>query len=54
MDFRYGEIIRRLKRFGFEFDRQVAGSHEICNLHPAFFKAKICKSAFWSSVETLA
>ncbi len=27
--FRYREIIRRLKRSGFEFDRQAAGSHEI-------------------------
>jgi predicted RNA binding protein YcfA (HicA-like mRNA interferase family) len=27
--FRYREIVRRLKRFGFEFDRQAAGSHEI-------------------------
>lgn len=27
--FRYREIIRRLKNFGFEFDRQAAGSHEI-------------------------
>ncbi len=27
--FRYREIIKRLKRFGFEFDRQAAGSHEI-------------------------
>jgi len=27
--FRYGEIIKRLKRFGFEFDRNAAGSHEI-------------------------
>jgi predicted RNA binding protein YcfA (HicA-like mRNA interferase family) len=27
--FRYREIIRRLKQFGFEFDRQAAGSHEI-------------------------
>jgi len=28
--FRYREIIRRLKQFGFTFDRQAAGSHEIC------------------------
>jgi predicted RNA binding protein YcfA (HicA-like mRNA interferase family) len=27
--FRYREIIRRLKQFGFTFDRQAAGSHEI-------------------------
>ena len=27
--FRYREIIKRLKRFGFTFDRQAAGSHEI-------------------------
>jgi predicted RNA binding protein YcfA (HicA-like mRNA interferase family) len=27
--FRYREIVRRLKTFGFEFDRQAAGSHEI-------------------------
>ncbi len=27
--FRYREIIKRLKRHGFEFDRQAAGSHEI-------------------------
>jgi predicted RNA binding protein YcfA (HicA-like mRNA interferase family)/predicted RNase H-like HicB family nuclease len=27
--FRYREVIRRLKEFGFEFDRQAAGSHEI-------------------------
>lgn len=27
--FRYREIVRRLKRSGFEFDRQAAGSHEI-------------------------
>ncbi|MDP9112610.1 MAG: type II toxin-antitoxin system HicA family toxin [Acidobacteriota bacterium] len=27
--FRYREIIRRLKEFGFVFDRQAAGSHEI-------------------------
>ena len=26
---KYREIIRRLKRFGFVFDRQAAGSHEI-------------------------
>ncbi|MBA3005471.1 MAG: type II toxin-antitoxin system HicA family toxin [Desulfocapsa sp.] len=25
--FRYREIIKRLKRFGFVFDRQAAGSH---------------------------
>jgi hypothetical protein len=27
--FRYREIARKLKAFGFQFDRQVAGSHEI-------------------------
>jgi len=27
--FRYKDIIRRLKKFGFEFNRQAAGSHEI-------------------------
>jgi predicted RNA binding protein YcfA (HicA-like mRNA interferase family) len=27
--FRYREIVRRLKTFGFTFDRQAAGSHEI-------------------------
>ncbi len=27
--FRYREIVRRLKRYGLEFDRQAAGSHEI-------------------------
>jgi predicted RNA binding protein YcfA (HicA-like mRNA interferase family) len=27
--FRYREIVKRLKRAGFEFDRQAAGSHEI-------------------------
>jgi len=27
--FRYREIVKRLKRFGFAFDRQAAGSHEI-------------------------
>lgn len=27
--FRYRDIIKRLKRLGFEFDRQAAGSHEI-------------------------
>lgn len=27
--FKYREIIKRLKTFGFEFDRQAAGSHEI-------------------------
>ena len=27
--FRYRQIIKRLKQFGFEFDRQAAGSHEI-------------------------
>lgn len=27
--FRYREIVKRLKAFGFAFDRQAAGSHEI-------------------------
>jgi predicted RNA binding protein YcfA (HicA-like mRNA interferase family) len=27
--FRYREIVRLLKKFGFEFHRQAAGSHEI-------------------------
>ena len=27
--YRYREIIARLKKLGFEFDRQAAGSHEI-------------------------
>jgi len=27
--FRYREIIRRLRKLGFEFDRYAAGSHEI-------------------------
>ena len=27
--FRYREIVKRLKHFGFEFHRQAAGSHEI-------------------------
>ncbi len=27
--FRYRAIVKRPKRFGFEFDRQAAGSHEI-------------------------
>lgn len=27
--FRYREIVKRLKRYGFVFDRQAAGSHEI-------------------------
>jgi len=27
--FKYREIIKRLKRLGFEFDSQAAGSHEI-------------------------
>ncbi len=27
--FRYKEIVKRLKNFGFRFDRQAAGSHEI-------------------------
>ncbi|MGO9486159.1 MAG: type II toxin-antitoxin system HicA family toxin, partial [Rhodomicrobium sp.] len=31
--FRYREIVRRLKLFGYEFHRQGAGSHEIWR-HP--------------------
>ena len=27
--FRYREIVKRLKAFGFAFDRQATGSHEI-------------------------
>ncbi|MDT9200899.1 type II toxin-antitoxin system HicA family toxin [Limnospira fusiformis KN01] len=27
--FRYREIVKKLKNFGFVFDRQAAGSHEI-------------------------
>ena len=27
--FRYRKIVKRLKAFGFAFDRQAAGSHEI-------------------------
>lgn len=27
--FNYRQIIRKLKKLGFEFDRQAAGSHEI-------------------------
>ncbi len=27
--FRYREIVKRLKSFGFSFDRHAAGSHEI-------------------------
>ncbi len=27
--FKYREIVRRLKKAGFEFDRQAKGSHEI-------------------------
>ena len=27
--FRYRDIVRRLRRHGFAFDRQAAGSHEI-------------------------
>ena len=31
--FKYREIVKTLKLFGFEFNRQAAGSHEIwCNL----------------------
>lgn len=31
--FKYREIVRKLKVFGFQFDRQAAGSHEIW-FHP--------------------
>lgn len=27
--FKYRKVIKRLKKLGFEFDRQAAGSHEI-------------------------
>jgi predicted RNA binding protein YcfA (HicA-like mRNA interferase family) len=27
--FKYRQVIKRLKKLGFEFDRQAAGSHEI-------------------------
>ena len=27
--FKYRRIVKRLRQFGFEFDRQAAGSHEI-------------------------
>ncbi len=27
--FRYRQIVKRLKKFGFAYDRQAAGSHEI-------------------------
>ena len=27
--FRYRDVVKRLKKFGFIFDRQAAGSHEI-------------------------
>jgi predicted RNA binding protein YcfA (HicA-like mRNA interferase family) len=27
--FRYRQVVNRLKKFGFVFDRQAAGSHEI-------------------------
>ncbi|GJL49602.1 MAG: hypothetical protein NPIRA01_08290 [Nitrospirales bacterium] len=30
--FKYRDIVKKLKQFGFEFDRQASGSHEIwCN-----------------------
>jgi predicted RNA binding protein YcfA (HicA-like mRNA interferase family) len=30
--FKYRDVVRRLRRFGFEFEREGAGSHEIwCN-----------------------
>ena len=28
--FRYRRIVKRLRKLGFVFDRQAAGSHEIC------------------------
>lgn len=30
--FQYRQIIKKLKKLGFEFDRQAAGSHEICSI----------------------
>lgn len=27
--FRYRQVVKKLKKLGFEFDRQAAGSHEI-------------------------
>lgn len=27
--YRYRDVVRRLRHFGFQFDRQAAGSHEI-------------------------
>lgn len=27
--FRYREVVKKLKKLGFQFDRQAAGSHEI-------------------------
>jgi predicted RNA binding protein YcfA (HicA-like mRNA interferase family) len=27
--FKYRQVVKRLKKLGFEFDRQAAGSHEI-------------------------
>lgn len=35
--FRYRDIVRRLKQFGFVFERQAAGSHEIWS-NPASFR----------------
>jgi len=32
-DFKYRDIVKKLKRLGFEFARQAAGSHEIW-FHP--------------------
>jgi len=29
LGFSYTEVIRKLKKLGFEFDRQAKGSHEI-------------------------
>ena len=31
--FRYREVAKRLRKFGFIFDRQAAGSHEIWHNH---------------------
>ncbi len=28
--FRYRQIVKHLKKYGFVFDRHAAGSHEIC------------------------
>lgn len=36
--YRYRDVVKRLRKFGFAFDRQAAGSHEIwyqASGHPA-------------------